>query len=48
MISERYKNEDLVRDMREINRQAKRAEFDKKVTVEAADRELQEAKVSSK
>ncbi len=44
-INEKFKNEELVKDINEINRIAKKADFEKKITVEAVDRELSEAKV---
>lgn len=46
VISEKYKNDDLVRDIREINKIAKKAEIEKKLVANAADRELDHAKVS--
>ena len=44
-VNERQKNDELKKDLKEINRLAKKAEIEKKVTVEAVDRELLEAKV---
>ncbi len=44
-MSEKQKNDELKKDLKEINRLAKKAEIEKKVTVEAVDRELFEAKV---
>ena len=46
VTSEKYKNDDLVRDIREINKIAKKAEIEKKLVANAADRELDHAKVS--
>ncbi len=48
VINEKYKNEDLVRDIKEINRLAQKAEIEKQMVVNAADRELDQAKVSSR
>ena len=45
VINEKFKNEDLVRDMKEINRLAKKAEIEKKLVATAADREIDQAKV---
>jgi hypothetical protein len=45
VINEKYKNDDLVRDMKEINRLAKKNEIEKQIAVNAADRELDQAKV---
>jgi hypothetical protein len=45
-VNERQKNDELKKDLKEINRLAKKAEIEKKVTVEAVDRELLEAKVN--
>ena len=44
VINEKYKNEDLVRDIKEINRMTKKAEFEKQMVASAADRELDQAK----
>ena len=46
IINEKFKNDDLVRDIKEINRIAKKAEIEKKLVANAADRELDQAKVS--
>ncbi len=46
IINEKFKNDDLVRDIKEINRIAKKAEIEKKLVANAADRELDHAKVS--
>jgi len=40
------KNDDLLRDLKDIDRLARKVQADKQYTVEAADRELTEAKVS--
>ena len=45
VINEKFKNDDLVRDIKEINRIAKKAEIEKKLVASAADRELDNAKV---
>ena len=45
VISEKIKNEELVKDLNEVNRLAIKADFEKKITVEAVDRELSDAKV---
>ncbi len=45
MINEKIKNEELVKDLNEVNRLALKADLEKKITVEAADRELSDAKV---
>lgn len=42
---ERLKNDDLLRDLQDIDRLARKVQADKQYTVEAADRELTEAKV---
>ena len=42
---ERLKNDDLLRDLKDIDRLARKVQADKQHTVEAADRELTEAKV---
>ena len=47
IINEKFKNDDLVRDIKEINRIAKKAEIEKKLVANAADRELDQAKVST-
>ena len=47
VITEKIKNEELVKDLTEVNRLAKKADLEKKITVEAADRELYEAKVNN-
>ncbi len=39
------KNDDLLRDLQDIDRLARKVQADKQYTVEAADRELTEAKV---
>lgn len=44
-ISEKIKNNELIKDLNEVNRLAKRADFEKKKAVEAVDYELSEAKV---
>ncbi len=48
MINEKIKNEELVKDLNEVNRLALKADLEKKITVEAADRELSDAKVKKK
>lgn len=40
------RNNDLVRDLKDIDRLARKAQADKEYTIEAADRELNEAKVN--
>jgi hypothetical protein len=45
-LEERLKNDDLLRDLKDIDRLARKVQADKQYTVEAADRELTEAKVS--
>jgi predicted ribosome quality control (RQC) complex YloA/Tae2 family protein len=45
-FEERLKNDDLLRDLKDIDRLARKVQADKQYTVEAADRELTEAKVS--
>lgn len=45
-FEERLKNDDLLRDLHDIDRLARKVQADKEYTVEAADRELTEAKVS--
>ncbi|UJR35224.1 hypothetical protein I4U23_027990 [Adineta vaga] len=42
---ERLKNDDLLRDLQDIDRLARKVQADKQYTVEAADRELTEAKM---
>lgn len=44
-FEERLRNDDLVRDLESIDRMARKVHADKELTVEAADRELNEAKV---
>jgi hypothetical protein len=44
-FEERLKNDDLLRDLKDIDRLARKVQADKEYTVEAADRELNEAKV---
>ena len=44
-FEERLKNDDLLRDLQDIDRLARKVQADKEYTVEAADRELTEAKV---
>lgn len=44
-FEERLKNDDLLRDLKDIDRLARKVQADKQYTVEAADRELAEAKV---
>lgn len=44
-FEERLKNDDLLRDLKDIDRLARKVQADKQYTVEAADRELTEAKV---
>lgn len=44
-FEERLKNDDLLRDLKDIDRLARKVQADKQLTVEAADRELTEAKV---
>jgi hypothetical protein len=44
-FDDRVKNNDLVRDLKDIDRLARKVQADKDYTVEAADRELTEAKV---
>jgi hypothetical protein len=46
-FEERLKNDDLLRDLKDIDRLARKVQADKQYTVEAADRELTEAKVIS-
>lgn len=46
-FEERLRNDDLLRDLKDIDRLARKAHADKEYTVEAADRELNEAKVKS-
>jgi DNA repair exonuclease SbcCD ATPase subunit len=48
VINEKFKNEDLVRDIKEINRLAKKAELEKQMVVSAADRELDQVKMEMK
>ena len=43
---ERLKNDDLLRDLHDIDRLARKVQADKQYTVDAADRELTEAKVN--
>lgn len=45
-FEERLKNDDLLRDLKDIDRLARKVQADKQYTVEAADRELTEAKVN--
>lgn len=45
VMNAKHKNDDLVRDMKEINRLAKKAEIEKQMVANAADRELDQAKV---
>lgn len=45
VINEKIKNEELVKDLNEVNRLAYKADLEKKITVEAADRQLSETKV---
>ncbi len=47
-FEERLKNDDLLRDLKDIDRLARKVQADKQYTVEAADRELTEAKVNLK
>ena len=47
-FEERVRNDDLVRDLKDIDRLARKVQVDKDLTVEAADRELSEAKVHNK
>ncbi len=42
------RNSDLLRDLKDIDRLARKAHADKEYTIEAADRELNEAKVKEK
>jgi hypothetical protein len=42
------RNSDLLRDLKDIDRLARKAQADKEYTIEAADRELNEAKVKKK
>jgi hypothetical protein len=42
------RNSDLLRDLKDIDRLARKAHADKEYTIEAADRELNEAKVKGK
>ena len=44
-FEERLRNDDLLRDLKDIDRLARKAHADKEFTVDAADRELNEAKV---
>jgi len=44
-FEERLKNDDLLRDLQDIDRLARKVQADKEYTVEAADRELTEAKI---
>ncbi|CAF0892256.1 unnamed protein product [Rotaria sordida] len=44
-FEERLKNDDLLRDLKDIDRLARKVQADKQYTVEAADRELTEAKM---
>ena len=44
-FEERLRNTDLLRDLKDIDRLARKVQADKDFTVEAADRELNEAKV---
>ena len=44
-FEERLKNTELLRDLRDIDRLARKAQVDKEFTIDAADRELNEAKV---
>ncbi|CAF3816066.1 unnamed protein product [Rotaria magnacalcarata] len=44
-FEERLKNDDLLRDLKDIDRLARKVQADKQFTVEAADRELAEAKL---
>jgi hypothetical protein len=46
MINEKCKNEDLSRGLKEINRIARKNEIEKQMVCTAADRELEQAKVS--
>ncbi len=47
-FDERIRNTDLVRDLKDIDRLARKAQADKDFTIETADRELNEAKVYKK
>lgn len=44
-FEERLRNNDLLRDLKDIDRLARKAHADKEYTIEAADRELNEAKI---
>ena len=44
-FEERLRNDDLLRDLKDIDRLARKVHADKEYTVESADRELNEAKV---
>ncbi len=46
-FDERIRNNDLLRDLKDIDRLARKAHADKEYTIEAADRELNEAKVEN-
>lgn len=43
-MCEKIKNDDLVRDIKEMNRLARKAEIEKQMVVDQADRELEQAK----
>lgn len=45
-MTEKSKNEDLKRDLKEINRLAKKAEYEKNIVANKADRQLDQAKVA--
>jgi chromosome segregation ATPase len=48
-LNEKLKTDDLlVRDMKEMNRMAKKAEIEKQIVANAADRELDQAKIEIK
>jgi len=44
-FEERLRNSDLLRDLKDIDRLARKAQADKEYTIDVADRELNEAKV---
>ena len=44
-FDDRLRNDDLLRDLKDIDRLARKVQADKEYTVDAADRELTEAKV---
>ena len=46
-FDERLRNDDLLRDLKDIDRLARKVQADKDYTVDAADRELHEAKVNN-